>query len=277
MHTFYVCMVVKTLALELLRDYWIMHAGSVELYSRYAHDLLAGREISTGLFSSLQLPEVPPNIAMVSMVGPLMKSDVCNAKGSRSLMMEMQQAANDPTIDAIIFLSEACPGGQVSGTQELGDAVRMANAKKPVIGVVSDMACSAAVWALSPSQEIYSTSATAMVGCIGVVAQMRNPKKVDAENADIIEVYSDLSPDKNAEYRSVDMYKENILNPIAQLFHETVLAGRGDKLKLSKENVLSGKTYLAKQATEYGLIDGVMPFSKIIARANFLSKKRNQK
>lgn len=253
----------------------MMHADSIDLYANAALNVLAGKEVSTGFFSSLELPDVPQNIALVSMVGPLAKSDVCGAKGSRSLTKQVQQAAANPNIDAIILLSEGCPGGQVDGTAELGNAIKMANAKKPVIGAISGIACSAAYWALSQCAEIYSQSETDYVGCIGVVARMRNPKKVNSENADIIEVYSDLSPDKNSEFSSEENYKKQLLNPLAESFHNTVIEGRGDRLKLTKENVLSGKTYVSKQAKEFGLIDGIMSFNKIVARANFLSKKRN--
>lgn len=267
----------KSLALELLHNFWLIHEPSIQLYQQIALDVLAGKKIDVGLFGELELPNVPDNIAMVTMAGPLTKSDICGAKGSRTLSSEVLQAANDPRIDAIIMLSENCPGGQVDGTQQLGDAVAAAKTKKPVIGAISGMSCSAAYWVQSLCTEIYCTSFTDQVGCIGAMARMRNPKKQDPANADIVEVYSDLSPDKNIEGRSADAYKENIINPMAELFHETVKAGRGDKLKLKKENVLSGKTYIAKNAQEYGLTDGTMPMNKIVARALFLARTQKQK
>lgn len=265
---------VKTLAFELLRDHWMMHAESVDLYAQLASDLLAGREVSMGMFSSLQLPEVPKNIALVSMVGPLMKSDVCQSQGSRSLTKQVNAAASDSSVDGIIVLSEGCPGGQVDGTAEFSNAIKEATKKKPVIGAISGMACSAGYWPLSQANEVYAQSVTDMVGCIGVVGKMKNPKKVDAAGGDLISVYSDLSPDKNGEFRSEEAYKTQLLNPMAKAFHDAVSMGRSDRLKLSKENVLSGKTYLAQSAKEFGLIDGIMPMNKIIARINFLSKKR---
>lgn len=251
-----------------------MHAESIELYAHMAKDVLAGKEVSTGFFSSLELPDVPQNIALISMVGPLFKSDVCSSQGSRSLSKAIAQAASNPNIEAIIVLSEGCPGGQADGVQEFANNIAAANKRKPVIGAISGMACSAGYWPLTQCAEIYSQSDTDMVGCIGVVARMKNPKKANDENADIIDVYSDLSPDKNAEFSSPENYKQQLLNPMAQVFHDAVMHGRGDRLKLNRENVLSGKTYLSAQAKANGLIDGVMPFNKIIARANFLSKKR---
>lgn len=255
----------------------MIHEPSVQFYARLANDLLLGKEISTGLFGKLQLPDVPENVALVTMAGVLTKSDVCGSTGSRSLAKQMTAAASDPKIEAIILLSEACPGGQVDGTQELCNAIISAKKLKPVVGAVSGMACSAGYWGIATCTESYSQSETDILGCIGVVATMRNPKKVDAENADLIEVYSDLSPDKNIESRDIAIYKTQTINPLAEVFHDSVKAGRGDRLKLKKENVLSGKTYIAKQAAEYGMIDGVMPFNKIVSRALFLARTQKSK
>jgi protease IV len=252
----------------------MIHAESVDLYAQMGHDLLAGREVSTSMFSSLALPDVPKNIALVSMVGPLMKSDVCQSQGSRSLTMQVNAAAKDSSIDGIIILSEGCPGGQVDGTAEFANAITEAKKRKPVIGAVSGMACSAGYWPIASCTEAYAQSVTDIIGCIGVVGKMKNPKSADAANGSIVDVYSDLSPDKNGEFRSAEAFKQNILNPMATAFHNGVLAGRGDRLNLSAENVLSGKVYLAETAKQYGLIDGIMPMNKIIGRINFLSKNR---
>jgi ClpP class serine protease len=269
--------VVKTLTLELLRGMWLIHEPAVHLYAQMAHDVLAGKKIDTSLFGELELPEVPENVALVTIAGPLTKSDICGSAGSRTLSKQMLSAANNPDIASIILLSESCPGGQVDGIEEFGNSIIAAKKKKPVLGAISGMSCSGGVWLQVLTNEWYATSQTDMVGCIGVMAKMKNPKKVDAENADIVEVYSDLSPDKNIEDRDANAYKQQRLNPVAELFHNTVMAGRGDRLKLKKENVLSGKTYMAAAAEENGLIDGVMPFNKIVARSLFLARTQKQK
>jgi len=262
----------------LLRDQWMMHEPSIQFYAKLASDILAGKEIATGFFSSLKLPDVPDNVAMITMAGVLTKSDVCGSVGSRSLALQVAAAARSHSIESILLFSESCPGGQVNGTQELADAVIAARKVKPVTGVISGMACSAGYWPLAVCDETYALSETDIIGCIGVVAKMRNPKTVNAEEEDIIEVYSDLSPDKNIEGRDMNAYKQQTLNPLAEVFHENVKAGRGKRLKLNKENVLSGKTYIARDAEKYGMIDGIMPMHKIIARSLFLARtQKNRK
>lgn len=254
-----------------------MHQPSVEIYSALAYELLSGKTINTSLFGQLELPDVPENIAMIVMAGPVFKSDICGAAGTRNISFQIEKAAADSSIQAIILYQEDVPGGQATGMQELSRAITTAKAKKPVIGIVSGMSASAGYHAIASTTEAYALNESDLIGCIGVMAKMRNPKTVDASKESFIEVYSDLSPDKNQEFSSPENLKQSLLNPLAELFHRNVMGGRGSKLKLKKENVLSGKTYLAESAVEHGLIDGIMPMNKIIGRANFLSKKRNTK
>lgn len=262
----------KTLTLELLRNIWLMHEASVEMYSVVVADYLAGKEISTGFFSSLQLPDVPNNVALIPIAGVLTKSDICGGKGSRSIAFDIAAAARDPKKESIIILFENCPGGQVDGTHELAEAVIRAKGSKPVIGATSGMCCSAGVWVNSQTTESYATAPTDLIGCIGVMGRIRNPEKADKKPEDYIEVISDLSPDKNRDMKDASVYKEQIVNPLCKIFHETVKAGRGEKLKLSKEDVLTGKTYLAESAKSFGLIDGIMPFDRIVKRSLQLAK-----
>lgn len=242
--------------------------SAIEHYREAVSMLLAGREIPVGMFASLPGPEVPDSVGMVVMSGVLTKSDVCGSVGTRSMANSIKGMANDPKISSIILYAENCPGGQVDGTYALSQEVKAAAAKKPVIGMVSGVNASAGVWAMAHATEIYTTAPTDMVGCIGTVAQIRRPKA----DSDFIEVYSDLSPDKNSEFKDPEKLKSAYLNPLTELFHQEVMAGRGDSLKLEKENVLSGKTYIASDAKKYGLIDGIMPMNKVISRAVYLGR-----
>lgn len=265
----------QKLTFEILRDNFLISPEAVQDYAVAAMEYLAGKRIEDGFFSSLELPDVPSNVALVTLTGVLTKSDICGGQGSRTLSNQIADAASDPNISAIIVYSENCPGGQVDGTKALADAVIAAKAIKPVIGAVSGMSCSASVWVQSGCSEVYATSPTDQIGCIGVFGRMKNPAKAK-NDGDYIEVYSDLSPDKNGESRSVEVMKELYLNPVAAMFQADVKAGRDGKLKLNKEDVLSGKTYLANPAKEYGLIDGILPFPQIVSRALSLSQQQNK-
>lgn len=258
----------KITAFDILRSEWMVLPSAIDLYREAVATLLAGREIPVGMFASLPAPSVPDNVGMVVMSGVLTKSDVCGSIGTRSMANNIDSLAADPNISSIILYAENCPGGQVDGTHALAQSVKAAAAKKPVIGMISGVNASAGVWAMVHATEIHATSPTDSVGCIGTVAMIRRPKA----DGDFVEVYSDLSPDKNGEYKDPEKLKAAFLNPLTELFHNEVKAGRCDKLSLDKENVLSGKTYIAADAKKYGLIDSVMPMNKVIARAVYLGR-----
>jgi protease-4 len=263
----------KAVAFSWLRDYWLMDEQSIHQYAKLAHSVLTAKEVPMGFLGSLSLPNVPNNVALVTMCGPMLKADSCGALGYRTLSNQLNAAANNPEIQAIILLAESCPGGQSDGCEEFANAIASANKLKPVVGAVSGISCSAGMWAQTQCAEIYATNNTDILGCIGTMGQIRNPNK-KGENEDYVYVVSDLSPDKNAESDDEQKLKQNILNPLTALFHQSVTNGRGDRLKLSKENVLSGKTYVAAEAVKYGLIDGIMPFNKIVSRALLLARSK---
>jgi ClpP class serine protease len=269
--------VKTTLPLELLRSTWLIREDALETYrpivQAYLTAMLAGKEISLDMFSKIAMPTVPDNVALIVMNGMLTKADVCGNKGTRTLTGELLAAAHNPQYDSILLYAESCPGGQVDGTKTMADAVNMAKGMKPVVGAFSGVSASGGIWIQSQCTEFYATSETDLAGCIGVMATIKNPKNV-TEGQDIIEVYSNLSPDKNGEFRNVDTYKANLLDPVAKLFQKDVMAGRGDKLK---EDILTGATRIAADAKKFGLIDGVMPINKIVARSLFLARTSKNK
>jgi len=263
---------ISPLSLSILKDNWMVAPGSMDQYLHVARQILAGETISTGFFSSLKLPDVPKNISLITMAGVLTKADICGGAGTATLTRMIEASASDKSIEAIFILSENCPGGQVDGTETLAGAIAMARTKKPVYGIVSGMVCSAGYWALSQCDKIYATSTTDMIGCVGTVARMKNPKATADE--EFVEVYSDLSPDKGGEFRDAQTFRDHILNPMSEAFHKGVTSGRGDRLKMDKENVLSGKIYLVPAAKKWGLIDGIASFNNIIGMAQADIKKQ---
>lgn len=254
-------------AIQLLRSEWLVREDVLEHFTDIANKFLAGQTLPTGFFSQLQLPDVPTNMALIPINGLMTKADTCGNPGTASIASQIALAANDKTKDSILLYFENVPGGQVDGTEHLANTIAQAKSTKPVLAIISGMACSAGVWAASQCSEVYATSQTDQVGCIGVVAKLNKGADKGVEY-----VYSDLSPNKNAEFRDNNLLKENYLNPVAQLFQNQVVQGRGGKIKADSP-ILSGDTLIAAQAQKQGLIDGIMPFAQIVKRANYLSKK----
>jgi ClpP class serine protease len=130
---------------------------------------------------------------------------------------------------------------------------------------------SAAYWIGSSAKEIIASGKTARIGSIGTMISMRKPY------GEIIEIYADDSKDKNKAYIEAlngnpTPIKEEMLNPLNDIFLASVKQNRGAKLDLDKENVLTGKVYLAEDAVKYGLIDAIGTFEYAVERVTELAK-----
>lgn len=217
------------------------------------------------------------NIAVIPINGAIMKDDNCGDAGSMTRAMQVKNLAANPNVAAIIFLIDS-PGGMVDGTQTFADAIIDAKQHKPVIGLVQDgQAASGAFWLASQCSEVYVTHETCAVGSIGVFVRLVDSSKaMEAKGYVVHEIYADGSTDKNKvvndalnnEYASI---KEKVLNPIRDTFETAVKNGRGSKLNISKNNPFTGGMYSASEAIQIGLIDGIMSFEQVIARASQLA------
>lgn len=80
----------------------------------------------------------------------------------------VRKLAADPSVHSIVIEAQS-PGGTVAGTEVAALAVMDAAKAKPVIFVVNDMACSAAIWIGSQATEIVLSGDSSLVGSIGVI------------------------------------------------------------------------------------------------------------
>ena len=206
-------------------------------------------------------------IAVIPISGPLMKSDFCGSFGTSTLKMLVSMAANTDSVKTIVFPIDT-PGGTVDGTQGLADEIR--NCGKQTIAYVDGMMCSAGYWVGSACNEIYASSQTDIIGCIGTMLSLQdNTEQMKARGVVRREYYAEDSKDKNGAFN--DAIKgngkaliEELLNPMNDAFLGAVRANRAGKIK---EDALSGKDYTSENAMSVGLIDGIKTFDQIIKTA----------
>lgn len=217
------------------------------------------------------------SIAMVNIAGPVMKDDVeCGGYGMATLAQLVTRLGNADNIAGIIINLDT-PGGQAYGTSMLADAIKAADAKKPVLSLIDDgMAASAGMWIASAGREIYLTKKTSKVGSIGVYTTIAdfNQHYQDYWKLKVKDIYAPQSEDKNKIYHDAlegndDELKAD-LAVLAQEFIETISVNRGTRLKSDVWN--TGKMFYAKDALKIGLIDGIKSFEQVIDRMTVLIK-----
>jgi len=209
-------------------------------------------------------------VAVIPVNGALMKADYCGEFGTASLARYTQMAAASPTVHTIVFVHDS-PGGTVDGTESFANVIKAID--KRTISVVDGLMCSADYWVGSASDMIYASSQTDIIGSIGTMCSlMDNSKQLKAKGIEVREYYATQSKDKNRMFLDAKagdgkVLVSELLDPHNEVFMQAVKTNRGDRINLDTENVLTGKTYTATKALEFGLIDGIMTLDQVINSA----------
>ena len=219
------------------------------------------------------------SIAMVDILGPILKyGDYC-AYGTVEYSDLMIRLANSPRVEGIVLNIDS-PGGQADGTALFAQTIREASKIKPVIAIVQDgIAASAAMWIASAAQEIYVTQDTDQVGSIGAY-QLLYDYAGYLEQMGVKEhlILAPQSTDKIKDY--LDALKgdytliQEDLKFLVEDFKKAVSMGRGQRLNTANEDPFTGKMYKMSDAKKIGLIDGKKSLSEVVKRMEQLIKLR---
>lgn len=217
------------------------------------------------------------NIAVIHLGGVMQKnSDMCTA-GTVEVRKAIAAANRDTNIDGIVLAIDS-PGGDVDGTEDLGNDIK--NSAKPIVAYVDGLAASAGYWAASQAQEIVINSATtAYTGSIGVLCVHTDATEaMNKEGYKVTIIRADGSYEK-ALMNSVEPLSEEILastkqrlNTVLETFKSTVRNGRGERLK--SEDVFTGKVYNGNESLKNGLVDAIGSLQDAANRAAKLSAKK---
>ena len=220
-----------------------------------------------GMYDDLEENEIPEGSVGVSyFIGPITKYDSSLRYGTKSRVAMMKELAGHENIKALVNVVDG-PGGSVDGTKEAADFIK--SIEKPVVTFIDGMAASASYWIASAGDEVYANIETAEIGSIGTMVRLTDWSGYDEKNG-IKEhiIYATKSKDKNRDYHDALEGKyssiiKNQLDPLNEIFIESVKANRPN----ASEDVYSGKMYLAEEASDKGLIDGIKTFEQAIERA----------
>lgn len=215
------------------------------------------------------------SVAVIPVMGPLMKNDFCGWFGTGTLQNMVRLAENTPSVKVIVPWVDS-PGGTVDGTESFANTIK--GSKKHTMTVADGMMCSAAYWIGSSSNEVIAANKTDIIGSIGTMMSWRDWTEADKQRGVVQrEYYATDSIDKNRSFREANAgdgraLVQEMLDPMNNVFTGSVKANRKDKIDLAKENVLTGKTYVSGKAKEAGLVDQIMPFDKALNKALSMAK-----
>ncbi len=186
------------------------------------------------------------------------------------LTRDVQDAIADPAVISIVLNIDS-PGGEVSGTQAVSDAIYAARGIKPIIAMVNPLAASAAYWIASAADEIIMAESTSVAGSIGVVAMhqdvsaamekkgLKHTEIFAGKYKRIASSYSALSEEGAATIQADVDY-------LYSLFVDAVARNRGVDAQTVIANMADGRMFIGQQAIDAGLVDCIESFDAVMTR-----------
>ena len=163
---------------------------------------------------------------------------------------------------AAVVLEISSPGGSPVQSSLIGARIRRLAEEKniPVIAFVEDVAASGGYWLAAAADEIYADPSS-VLGSIGVISASFGADELIQRHGVERRVYtagqskSMLDPFRPEKPEDVARLKQ-LLDDIHENFIDHVKSRRGAKLA-PETDLFTGEVWLAKRATELGLIDGI--------------------
>lgn len=163
---------------------------------------------------------------------------------------------------AAVVLEISSPGGSPVQSSLIGARIRRLADEKdiPVIAFVEDVAASGGYWLAAASDEIYADPSS-IIGSIGVISASFGAHELINRHGIERRVYtagqskSMLDPFRPEKPEDVERLK-GLLDDIHGNFIDHVKERRAGKIA-EDSDLFTGEVWLAKRATELGLIDGI--------------------
>ncbi|MEA1916291.1 MAG: signal peptide peptidase SppA [Campylobacterota bacterium] len=199
--------------------------------------------------SSDETNMTPHNLQKISLVGPIFDAT--------KIVEEIDEAAKDLHVKGIL-LSVNSPGGAVSPSIEIAEAIRRANEKKPVVVYAAGTLASGSYYA-----SIYATQIVAnpgsMVGSIGVIMQGADVEelmhKVGVSSQVVTAGKYKQVGTIERKWRDYEVAELNkVIDGTYKMFVADVANARGLDIN-SSDTFANAHIFTAHQAKEVGLVD----------------------
>ncbi len=209
-------------------------------------------------------------VAIVRVKGPITSSDGSEfSSGATSgiVMADLQAAVDDPTVKAIVLRVDS-PGGTVTGSSQIYEAVR--DIEKPVVVSMAGLAASGGYQISAPADYIFARPDT-LTGSIGVIMTLYNAKDlIDEIGVDVILITSGPNKALGSAWEELQPEHQVILETLIDEtyadFVQIVADGRGMDVATVKE-LADGRIYSGRQAVANGLVDELGNFDDAVDKA----------
>ncbi|MBE9482939.1 MAG: S49 family peptidase [Chloroflexi bacterium] len=200
-----------------------------------------------------------PNIAIITISG-----SISTQAHTHDILDMLRYARNDDSIKAVVLRIDS-PGGKASTIEQVYLDVLRLRGQKPVVASIGRRGASGGYHIAVASNFIYAQSAS-QVGSVGAWVSLPDPEELDE---DILTTGLFKAPGRSRR-KAVAR-----LEMIRQQFVSAVMSQRGDRLKISEEELTLAEIYPGVESLRHGLIDDIGTSSAAIKKAASLARIRN--
>ena len=160
-----------------------------------------------------------------------------------------------------------CPGGSPSLSYEISEYIKMFKKDLPVYIYIESMATSGGYFIAAAGDIIYSNP-YAVVGSIGVILQkieisgLADKIGVQEDNVSVGNFKQPVSLFKPIDFESEDYLKNQLMNPIYNLFVENISKNRNIPIDIVKSDYADGKIFIASESVGK-LVDELITFHQL--------------
>jgi capsid assembly protease len=245
-------------------------------YARLLAEQKTAGASSPFAMSALETEEASGSIALINIRGmitpygsPFLAMLGLGGGGLMGFREAFHEALADDGVDSIV-LNINSPGGLVSLVPETATEIREARGTKPIVAVANTLAASAAYYLAAQADEVVVTP-SGEVGSIGTLIRHEDISKLlDDEGVKISLIYAGKYKTEGNPFEPLTKEARAAMQAVADeftsMFVADVAAGRKVTAKTVAEGYGEGRTLLAKQALETGMVDRVATLEDTIKR-----------
>ena len=235
--------------MQLLKSIFAFIKGIFKFVNEYFKSMIFALIIVLIIASSGEKSSA--NLIEISLEGAIMDE--------REILAQIE-LAKDPNIKGVLINIDS-PGGEMSASVAISDAIKELNSLKPVIAYASGTMASGSYYAAIGASQIYANR-DSFIGSIGVIMQAPNAQELAKKIGISTQVV------KAGEFKEAGTFMrswsederaalQSLVDDSYKLFTSDVAKARNLDINTSKEWA-NARVFLAEQALNLGLIDGIM-------------------
>ncbi len=235
-------------------------APLVRLLSQWYVSLpvLVAAGVALGAFVFFNVYPGKPQIGLIDI-----PFTVINDDSAYVISAYLDYARDNDAIKAVVIRLNT-PGGGASASEKLYLQTRSVRDRKPVVIVMTDIVASGGYMMSMGASHTYAKGSS-LVGSVGVILSFPGPLLPDPPLEDVLVT----GPSKLSGGDRRDWVV--LLDELKQGFAQMVISERGEKLRLSREDLMRARLYAGIEAVKLGMVDEVGDDSAGFAKAASLA------